>query len=98
SRCDLLLVPEEVRTNDEREYGSHPFLDYLHWDLCDLHADALSWASGSPSSILTAYRTRVSARPDSSPEIYDVRRLLHHRRPTRVPVQSLLEHVQGAEG
>ncbi len=95
---DLLLVPQDVWSNDEREDGANPFLPYADRHLLRVHADALSRAGGPAPALLSTYRACLSASPDWLEHVYDIRGDSNRRRSADLPLQSVLEHVQGPEG
>jgi len=59
------------------------------------NAHALSRHGGNAAAVLADDRSQLPSGLDSAPEVHHLCGVCHHRRPVDLPLQSLLEHVQG---
>ena len=97
-RRDLLLVPQDVRPHDEREMGTGALLPHARGNLCHLHAHALSGHGGTAAPLFPVHRVGLPAAPDSAEQVHYLRGDHYYLRAVYLCDQSVLEHVQGAEG
>src|SRR5207248_4759901 len=93
-RRDLLLVSEDVWKNAERAPWTHSFRAYFPRRLLHLHANAFARALRQSTPLRDSQR-RLSAEPDSIASLHHSLCLDHRSCSVRLPVQSVLEHVQG---
>jgi heme/copper-type cytochrome/quinol oxidase subunit 1 len=81
-----------------RMMGPGALLHYPGRHLRHLYADALSGDGGAAAALLSIHRTGLPAALDSAEQVHHLRGDHHHLRPVHLCDQSVLEHVQGAEG
>src|ERR1700676_1111036 len=85
---NVLLVPKNVRPDDERGNGALAFLYYSDRNLCHFYAHALSRHGGPSPALLSAHGTQLPERLDAFAAIHDLRRVHYHRRSVHLLVQS----------
>ena len=78
--------------------GTDALLPHAGRDLRDLHADALSGHRRRDAALLAIYGSGVSAEADADSSVHDLRGDHHDCGAVYFCDQSVLEHVQGAEG
>ena len=96
-RRDLLLVPENVRPDDERGPGALALLVFVHRNLCHLHAHALSRHGGPSAPLFAGDRTGLSQTVAAAAEVHHLRGHYHHRGTVDLPLQLLLESAKRQE-
>ena len=78
--------------------GQNPLLHHAGRNVCDLHADALSGHGGTDAALFAVHRGCLSAEAAAVADVHDVCGDRHDRGAVHLRHQSVLEHVQRAEG
>src|SRR5439155_1536064 len=96
-RRDLFLVPQDVRSPDERDAGQVALLADVHRRVLRLHADALPRPRRQRAPLFGVHG-RLPEAPDPAAPVHHGRRALHRRRAADFPVQPAPEPLPGAQG
>src|SRR6204780_3891956 len=96
-RGNVFLVSQDVRANDERNYGEDSFLGDFHGRLFHLYTNALHWA-GPKRPAVFSFCGRLSDTADSGAQIHHHRGIRHGSGAASLSVQPFLEHVPWQEG
>src|SRR6202030_56503 len=96
-RGDLFLVPENVRSHDERAAGQSSFLVYVRRCLLHLYANALGGNRRRHPPLRRRQRRRIPAAPSARAPFYDHRGVYYSGSTGPVPDKLFLEPAERTE-
>ena len=97
-RGDLLLVPENVWADDERDVGQVHFFITLAGTYAIFMPMHYLGHGGADAAVLAVHGSGISAEADSAEHVHDLCGDHHRCGAVHFCDQSVLEHVQGSEG